>query len=236
MVGIYKIVNPKGKIYIGQSIDIEKRFNSYKLLNCKKQAKLYNSLKKYGFYKHKFDIIIECELHELNELERYYQELYFCIGKNGLNLRLVNSDDRTGELSQESKNKIGNSHKGRKLSDEAKEKIRKANIGRKASENTKLKMSETSLKSIHIHKEKRKQGLLNYYKNNVSKYIGRKLPESTKSKIGLSNSKEIILDTSTGIFYFSYMEVSNAFGYVNSTIWRQLNNKTRNKTNLIRIT
>jgi group I intron endonuclease len=49
MVGIYKITNPKGKIYIGQSVDIEKRKYYYQALHCKKQTMLYNSIKKYGW-------------------------------------------------------------------------------------------------------------------------------------------------------------------------------------------
>ena len=54
MIGIYKITSPTNKIYIGQSIDIENRFTKYKSLDCKNQVRLYNSLKKYGFDKHKF--------------------------------------------------------------------------------------------------------------------------------------------------------------------------------------
>ena len=38
MIGIYKITNPKGKIYIGQSINIENRFKVYKRYNCKGQV------------------------------------------------------------------------------------------------------------------------------------------------------------------------------------------------------
>ena len=30
IVGIYKITNPKGKVYIGQSVDIERRFFRYR--------------------------------------------------------------------------------------------------------------------------------------------------------------------------------------------------------------
>ena len=35
MIGIYKITSPTKRIYIGQSINIEKRFKSYEKLNCK---------------------------------------------------------------------------------------------------------------------------------------------------------------------------------------------------------
>lgn len=57
MQGIYKITSPSGKIYIGQSTNIEKRISRYKTLSCKKQVKLYNSLKKYGWDLHLFEII-----------------------------------------------------------------------------------------------------------------------------------------------------------------------------------
>ena len=66
MVGIYKITNPKGKVYIGYSKDIENRFKYYKRLNCKGQRKLYNSLKKYGPDNHIFEIVEECNLVDLN--------------------------------------------------------------------------------------------------------------------------------------------------------------------------
>ena len=43
-IGIYKITNLiNGKIYIGQSVNILKRWLSYKKLNCKGQPKLYRS-------------------------------------------------------------------------------------------------------------------------------------------------------------------------------------------------
>ncbi len=49
IVGIYKITNPKGKVYIGQSVNIKKRWGDYKCLhNCKEQKMLYNSFIKYG--------------------------------------------------------------------------------------------------------------------------------------------------------------------------------------------
>jgi group I intron endonuclease len=60
MIGIYKITSPTNKIYIGQSVDIERRFKEYKRLNCKKQTKLYFSLKKHGVENHVFEILEEC--------------------------------------------------------------------------------------------------------------------------------------------------------------------------------
>ena len=41
-IGIYKITNPKNKIYIGKSKNIEKRFESYKKIqHCKQQVAPY---------------------------------------------------------------------------------------------------------------------------------------------------------------------------------------------------
>lgn len=50
IIGIYKITSPSGKIYIGQSRDLDKRLKSYKCGSSKTkgQPKLYNSFEKYG--------------------------------------------------------------------------------------------------------------------------------------------------------------------------------------------
>lgn len=82
MVGIYKITNPKGKIYIGQSIHINKRWDQYKYNITSQQTKLYNSLKKYGYENHIFEIIEECSLEFLNEKEVYWKRYYLNLVNN----------------------------------------------------------------------------------------------------------------------------------------------------------
>jgi group I intron endonuclease len=104
MIGIYKITNPTGKIYIGQSINLEKREDDYMKLRCDKQPKLYNSLKKYGWGQHIFEIIEKCSLEQLNEREIYWGLYYNVLEENGLNLRL---GDARGKCSEEMKKKIG---------------------------------------------------------------------------------------------------------------------------------
>lgn len=101
MIGIYKITNPKGKVYIGQTVDTDRREGVYKRLNCKGQIKLYNSLVKYGFSEHIFEIIEECNVETLNERERYWQDFYNVL-KEGLNLKLTETSDRSGKMSKES--------------------------------------------------------------------------------------------------------------------------------------
>lgn len=108
-IGIYKITNPNGKIYIGQSINIEKRFNSYKkYLRCKPQRKLFGSLKKYGSENHTFEIIEECDLMDLNIRERYWQDKYNSFN-DGLNLILTSTIEKPQLISEDTKNKIRNS-------------------------------------------------------------------------------------------------------------------------------
>lgn len=123
MIGIYKITNPKGKIYIGQSINIKYREARYKNGYCKNQVKIYNSIKKYGWDNHVFEILCECSSDNLNEKELYYSNLYnsTCLN-SGLNIRQCGGSK--GKLSEETKNKISLANKGRKHTEEAKLKIR----------------------------------------------------------------------------------------------------------------
>lgn len=108
MVGIYKITNPKGKVYIGQSINIERRFKTYSRVNCKNQTLIYNSISKYGWENHKFEIIEECLIENLDKRENYWGKYYNTL-EEGLNLRLGNG---RGTCSKETKQKMSNSQKG----------------------------------------------------------------------------------------------------------------------------
>lgn len=135
ITGIYKISSPNNRIYIGQSIDIKSRFNDYLKYNCKKQLLLYNSLKKYGVNKHKFGILHQCSINELNDLEIYYIELYQCFNsKFGMNIR--GGGCSGGKLSEETKKKIGLKSVGRMVmlgkhhSQSAKDKISASNKGK----------------------------------------------------------------------------------------------------------
>ena len=114
MVGIYKITSPSGKVYIGQTINIQRRFKTYKSLKCKEQPKLYNSLLKYGVENHRFEVIGEFMKSELTKYERYFQEMFDSTGINGLNCSLVATDEFSGEHSEETKNKMSKSAKGKK--------------------------------------------------------------------------------------------------------------------------
>ena len=113
MVGIYKITNPKGKVYIGKSIDINKRLTYYKYYSHRKtQHKLNNSISKYGFENHILEIIEECDESKLNEKEIFWIEYYNSV-EYGLNLMYGGEG---GRQSQEVKDKKSISMTGKKHS------------------------------------------------------------------------------------------------------------------------
>ncbi len=54
---IYKITNPHGKIYIGQTVNLKIRLRVYERLAMPNQKKLFNSVKKYGWENHTVEIL-----------------------------------------------------------------------------------------------------------------------------------------------------------------------------------
>jgi group I intron endonuclease len=148
MIGIYKITNPNGKIYIGQSKNIKLRIDTYRRLNkqVSSSPKLYRSFLKYGFISHKIEVIEECSIELLNERERFWQEFYNVI-ELGLNCILTNTKDKrkiSKSISDEHKKKISEFHKGKKLSQETIEKIKIARLKQIITDQHKINISKNS--------------------------------------------------------------------------------------------
>lgn len=87
MIGVYKIENQiNHKVYIGQSIDIHKRWYEHKSAafnpnEPRYEAQISYALRKYGLENFKFEVVttLTPELYSreaLNELEKYYIALY----------------------------------------------------------------------------------------------------------------------------------------------------------------
>jgi hypothetical protein len=178
MTGIYTITSPTNKVYVGQSWNIEKRWKAYMGHSCRDQTKIYNSLKKYGWEAHKFDVVLELRddisQDTLDCWEEYFYDLSKSQGCELLNIRLSGSRGKHSEESKkkmstaqqkikrvgekhpmfgkerspETKRKLSESHKGKKLSEETKLKLSKINKGKTYSDATKLKQSST-MKKIH---------------------------------------------------------------------------------------
>ena len=94
--GIYSLICPNGKRYIGKSVDIQNRFTRYKRRSCKSQPKIYNAITKYGWSNFKTEILKECEEAQLNELEKFYIAEYDSIN-NGYNCTIGGEGVGSGE-------------------------------------------------------------------------------------------------------------------------------------------
>jgi group I intron endonuclease len=125
IIGIYKITNPKGKVYIGQSLNIERRHKQYELLHCKQQPHLYNSLKKYGWDNHESEVLELCSIEELDKKEIFYKQQF--IEKFGWEKALFCGiyDMGGGVKSKETCDKISKAKKGMVVSESRREKMRK---------------------------------------------------------------------------------------------------------------
>lgn len=218
--GIYKITSPTGKVYIGQSIDIFRRWGNHKRqFKYGELCALYNSFKKHGYINHIHEIIQVCEEDILNHLERYWQEFYISVEK-GLNCKYTSINGRFGKLSEETKRKIGDAqlgeknhrwgkkvpkHKnprwGKKLPICVIDKIRAANTGKKRSEESKIKYSKSR--------------------------IGEKNPMFGT----ISPHAKKVIDTETGKVYNSAREAGNEIGVPQTTLRWWLQGRGKNKTN-----
>ena len=126
MIGIYKIENKiNGKIYIGQSTNINKRLGNHKRAlkgNYHHNKHLQLAFNKYGGDNFTFEIIDICEIDEIDALERLYINKYEC-KHNEWGYNLEDGGHNGKKLSEETKEKISKGNKGKKQSEEAKEKI-----------------------------------------------------------------------------------------------------------------
>ncbi len=171
IVGIYKITSPSKKIYIGQSVNVEKRFKQYRRLDCKSQRKLHRSFLKHGVESHLFEIVCQCEVGELNEREMYYVDLHQSFNtSHGLNLKSGGSAN--GRHSDETKAKIGAANRGKIRTEDAKKLNRERQKGEKSPRYGK-KLSKD-------------------HANNISKSLmGHKVSDDVRIRISICRRKPI---------------------------------------------
>ena len=185
--GIYAIINKStGKMYIGQSINIERRFKHHiNHLNKGNHPNNYlqNVWNKYGEDDFNFNILLKCSENELDDEERKLINLYGTY-KGGYNFTW--GGDFNPMKHPEIAKKVGESKKGRPLSDETKKKISEANKGKHHSDETKKKISEKLKGRVFSNETRKKMSDANKGKNNPN--YGKHLSKETKRKI--SDSKK----------------------------------------------
>lgn len=164
--GIYKITNTiNGKCYIGQSIDIQKRWSDHKI--CRMQFPLYRAFKKHGLEVFTFKVLIECPVERLDYYEMACIAEYNSFGSEGYNCDEGGDSHRGRECSDETRLKLSVALKGHILSDETKAKLSISASARSKraphSEETKAKMRLASKGNQNnkgrIHSEEAKQNM-----------------------------------------------------------------------------
>jgi group I intron endonuclease len=157
MIGIYKITNQiNNKSYIGQSVNINRRWAEHRMLGRDESLSLKRAMRKYGIENFTFEVLEECLPEELDAREIFYISLHLSeynrtTGGCGVPGRRLSSEVkeilRTTGKSQWQNMTIEQQRKqiyniltgpaiGHSVSEETREKLRAANTGKKQSRKT----------------------------------------------------------------------------------------------------
>lgn len=131
---IYKITNPSGSVYIGQSKNFKKRLACYKCVkHMKSQAALHRSFLKYGFENHAFEIVMEnIDISDMNAYELLYMDFYKHMGFKMLNIAPGGSKAGAGKWTEERREHMRKIMTGRTFSPESCRKMSVAQSNRTA--------------------------------------------------------------------------------------------------------
>ena len=114
--GVYKITNPVGAIYVGSSLNIKRRWSLYKCpTGTKNQNKLKNSLTKYGYNNHVFEVLEFCDVKIIRKRERELGLDLDCLNRANLNLTLPSYREKVQIWSVEKREKQSLILTGRKM-------------------------------------------------------------------------------------------------------------------------
>lgn len=157
--GIYKITNKiNGKIYIGQSINIEQRWLKHKFKYEDPKGYFHKAVRKYGTESFIFEIVVECPKEHLNLFEIVFIRELNTMNPNGYNLT-------TGGTN------------GCSMSEQTKQKLRDSHIGHVPSAET-LKRRSESMKGKNVGSENGMYG-------KVSPMKGKTHTEEAKKKMAV---------------------------------------------------
>lgn len=200
--GIYRIVDLKGRVYVGSAVDLNRRCNRH-FATLKRgthyNKKLLNVFSKYGESSLTFEIIEYCEIENLLCREQFYIDTLKPFFNNclvaGSPLGIKHSDETKRKQSEkrvgvkihsdEFKNRVSESNKNRVWTDEMKLKMSESKKGKKLSEEHKLAIGLFFKGKKLSEGHKRKIG---------EKSKGRKCSENTKQAVAKANKERIISD------------------------------------------
>jgi len=209
--GIYIIINTKnGKIYIGQAINIRKRWQVHKWKLCNNQhpnKHLQFAWNKYGQKVFKFKILERCSVSTLDEREQHYLDIYVT-KDNCYNIAQYSTSPNKGiKANPETIRKISKGNKGKKRSQEVRTAMSIRMKNRTITEETRKKMSESAKKRKgrvmseetrkKISSARKGKALSEEHKANLKIARNKRAPhsEETKRKIRESMKRHFIKET-----------------------------------------
>ncbi len=216
MYVIYKITNPTGSIYIGQTSNFEDRIKRYKQLRCNRQVKIYHSIKKYGWDAHTIEIIDRCNETNYWEREIYWIDFYksnYAKHKENNGLNLCDG---------------GKGNKGYKATDESK---------RKNSDRAKKR----GVAHMHTPEMRKKSGMVRsqkykgvFFGNEMYSFTNGRSEETKKR--ALNNMIDVVgrkvYCAETGTVFHSIAEAARYIGISDVALGNKLNGKYKNNTSL----
>lgn len=111
MIGIYKVTSPTGEVYIGQSINIERRW-----MNYTDESRIEQSIKKHGRKNHEFKVLHELPIDVTQDIMDAYEKLYIESYRDiGAVLMNITDGGKSAKLAESTRLLISQKLKGRKL-------------------------------------------------------------------------------------------------------------------------
>lgn len=188
MIGVYMIKNKlNGKVYIGQSKDIKRRFREYANRTGKVDTVIHRALEKHGVDAFEFSIIQECGINELDKLEiEHISNFKSNVKRYGYNVtnggKGYNGKFTKTHRRNMSESKIGENN---------------PNYGKSISEITRARRSE-SLKGIPRTEEWKAKISESQKGKIISPEVRVKISNSLKGKKHSDSTKEKLRISSTG--------------------------------------
>lgn len=163
--GVYCITCvPTGKVYVGQAVDISKRWAHHRWdLNRGRSGHIHlqRAWTKYGQASFEFTVLEWVDVERLTEREQHFiDQLKACSDQCGFNIRSIADSNRGVKLSAETRAKMSAAMKGKKKSAEEIAKMRERATGKKASSETRRRMSEAGKGRRHTEESREKMSAL----------------------------------------------------------------------------
>lgn len=78
---VYEITNPLQQVYVGITTNIKKREQAYRLVRCKRQRRIYLSIRKHGWHNHGFVVLVSgISRNQAEETEKRLIAMYKAAG------------------------------------------------------------------------------------------------------------------------------------------------------------